>query len=261
MPLQHTRRDRRGPALLVVAAVAIAIALLKPWTAPPDGRPRSSAAIGQPTAVAPEAAVISTTAAASVAGAAPSGTASAASGRTTTAPASPSTGATPSLHPPPGPIEAALGGRACTSGTGWRLVAAVRNGDARVRDVIPVSLVASADGIGDAVPIVEVSADELEGIGYCEPLRDRGYSQGFPTRASIWRIDRDGRARIVRGVTALSVAFPPISEPVFAPPRRNGPDIDSWPPGRYALGFALGVGKRWWVGIRFRTTLPSAAHT
>jgi hypothetical protein len=53
----------------------------------------------------------------------------------------------------------------------------------------------------------------------------------------------------VEALTPLTFADPPLGEELYAPPRSNGPEIRSWPQGRYAIGYeTTGDPRVWWVG-------------
>lgn len=225
--VQRVRRDRRGPVALVLVIAALALAVLEPWdrddASPPDARSTD------PSLRTPAAVVAVATDAAS------------------TPPL-----ASPATTPPVDRATPALDADAtCARSPGWRLVVMTRAGETRLRSRAAVSPVAAATPTAADVPVVPVSADELEGIGWCVPRRDRAYEVEFPARITVWRLADGGPTR-VEALTPLTFADPPLGEELYAPPRSNGPEIRSWPPGRYAIGYeTTGDPRVWWVGLDF----------
>lgn len=251
--LQRTGRDRRALVLLVVAGIAIALAVAKPWDEPPvrtaratDPAPASGRA-SVPTRIAAVAADGTPT---------PSPVPSAAP---TAAPSvAPTLGVdTPQPGAPSAPV--ALDRPACATGTGWRLITLTRSGSVRSRSIQPAPLTKATSAIARSIAVVPVAADELDGIGFCVPRRDEAYAVAYPVRTAVWRVPLGGPPERIDGLTTLSFAFDATAERLYAPPRFDGPDIPSWPPASYAISVSNGDGTIWWLGVEFRSTLPTVA--
>lgn len=211
-PTIHTERvsrsDERGPVLLiVVVAVAIALAALKPWQAPAAGDPRAMSPA--PIAGLPTRVTLATF---------------------TPAP-------TPAPSPTLSAVEAAALGardrRQCQSNLGWRVVTMEQSGSRRTRTLLAVDPRSTRDGPGDPrIPTVVLYAERLIGIGYCVPATDGAAVDRARPEVLIWRVGPAGPPVRVVGPVTLDAGLVAAGESYFGPPD-GMPAL--WPPGRYVF--------------------------
>ncbi len=221
-PVRTTGPGRAlGPAIVAVA-IALAVAVLKPWGAgPPGGAVRGLVA-------SPGAATASRS-------------------------AGPAGSSAPSQIDVAAELVAVPGTSSldCFSTSGWLLVADGSLAGRRVRSwtaIVPASASSPAD---TTIPVVDVVADDVSALGFCAPVSVTPRSVSW--QATLWSVPAAGSPGPPEPVAAARIAAPaghlgtlalggaaPGARLASPPAGRAGPSaapgvVRVWPPGRYVM--------------------------
>jgi hypothetical protein len=209
--------DDRGVWLaLIVVAVALVVALVKPWAAIPAG-PAGGAADGAPNR----------------------------GGRATRSPV-------PSPTPTPTDPYAELV-VTCGNPSGWR-VATLQTWVGRatpIRTWLAVDPVPATGADDPGIPFVPVATDLVLAMGYCSPVGADQPPQAITVE--IWAVP-DGAAPILLHATRLEPVHAHALGGLWLPPRNRRvvlDGVDGWPPGRYAIRLGALSYERW-LGVEIR---------
>lgn len=248
--------DRRPTAVVVVTAVFLVAAVVKPWgSAGPGGAARDEL-------LAPAVAGTSLADGRGV----PPATAHGPSGADISAAAGPSSGASA--------VPGADRG-ACGTGGEWLLLAHESIGDREVVALLAVDAVPATGPLDPNIPFTRLVSPVVTSLGFCGPLppapAPAPATQATP-RATVWTASRGQPARIVasgwrEGVAtpcppSTSSPFPAVASPAATPsslaaaPAHGG--ASGWPAGRYVLQVTLGpaTDPSSWLGLEIVHPAP-----
>lgn len=202
VPVQRVGGSGTLPvAAAVLAAIAIALALVKPWGAGPASPVGASAG-----AVSTIARPVPTRARASIA-------------------------SSPETTPDP-EIEAARRRRLCQGHLAWEIVTMERSARRQTRTVYGVEAVEAPGPASDLIPYQRGFAEQLVGLGVCAPRNPSAGFEQLLSRVRVWQAP-EGRAPVqLSGLTPLDADLYALGEAYFGPPGRVGA-TPAWPAGRY----------------------------
>jgi hypothetical protein len=237
------RSERRAPLLILLVVTGLALAVLKPWLASPEG----SSASTSTTATLPSAVTLRTPAPVMVATPVPA--------------VPPSPRPTPTLSPQQSLALAALDRRQCQSNVGWRVVTIEEAGTRHTRTLLAVTpLVLTTNASDPHIPAVTLYAERLLGIGYCVPSANGAAPDRPKPDVVVWQVPSAGPATLIRDLTPLDDGLMAAGEYYYGPP--TGRTADLWAQGRYVfeiLSTAKDARSHWFaLDFRFTATADAA---